>query len=275
MRYWNCYKVCPCLGFSDVELGTAPQEGDHHGRLAVEQTYGYMFHNVVMYGILTTVNSFAFLRRQRGGKLNLTRLIPATRTDPTHAAIPFVAAGYVFTSCALIAHIISARASSSWCAPAPHSPRLISPPLLLSSTRELAPSENRSLECHACELDGVQSHVALSAFRSVLRRLSHRSARRRNGPGRHNGLWARANTIPMRPSLLPQLLRHTPRYQDAYDFADFCILHGPSLPHSLHLISPHFTVTGACDVPKRSWSHVSLDERPYQWWLGMFYHLKR
>lgn len=42
-----------------------------------------MFHNVVVYGILTTVNSFAFLRRQRGGKLNLTRLIPATRTDPT------------------------------------------------------------------------------------------------------------------------------------------------------------------------------------------------
>lgn len=42
-----------------------------------------MFHNTVAYGIITTTNSFAFLRRQRGGKLNLTRLIPATRTDPT------------------------------------------------------------------------------------------------------------------------------------------------------------------------------------------------
>ena len=83
MRYWNYCKVCPCLGFPDVELGTAPQEGDHHGRLAVEQTYGYMFHNVVAYGILTTVNAIAFLHRQRGGKLNLTRLIPATRTNPT------------------------------------------------------------------------------------------------------------------------------------------------------------------------------------------------
>ena len=64
-------------------LGAALLDGDHHGRLAIEQTYGYMFHNTVTYGIITTINSFAFLRRQRGGKLNLTRLIPATRTDPT------------------------------------------------------------------------------------------------------------------------------------------------------------------------------------------------
>src|SRR5271167_1388482 len=42
-----------------------------------------MFHNSVRYGIISTVNSFAFLRRERDGKLNLSRLIPATRTDPT------------------------------------------------------------------------------------------------------------------------------------------------------------------------------------------------
>ena len=42
-----------------------------------------MFHNCVVYGIISTVNSFAFLRREIGGKLNLTPLIPATRTDPT------------------------------------------------------------------------------------------------------------------------------------------------------------------------------------------------
>ena len=47
-------------------------------RLAVEQAYGYMFHNSVVYGMITTVNSFAFLRREKEGKLNLTRLIPAT-----------------------------------------------------------------------------------------------------------------------------------------------------------------------------------------------------
>jgi hypothetical protein len=42
-----------------------------------------MFHNLVVYGIICTVNSFAFLRREPGGKLNLTPLVPATRTDPT------------------------------------------------------------------------------------------------------------------------------------------------------------------------------------------------
>src|SRR5438046_4117819 len=64
-------------------VGAAPLTGDHHGRLAVEQTYGYMFHNSVIYGMISTVNSFAFLRRERNGKLYLTRHIPATRTDPT------------------------------------------------------------------------------------------------------------------------------------------------------------------------------------------------
>jgi hypothetical protein len=64
-------------------LGRAPSSGVHQGRLAVEQAYGYLFHNSVVYGIITTVNAFTFLRRERGGKLSLTRLFPATRTDPT------------------------------------------------------------------------------------------------------------------------------------------------------------------------------------------------
>jgi hypothetical protein len=42
-----------------------------------------MFHNSVVYGIISTVNAFAFLRREKGGKLGLTPLIPATQTDPT------------------------------------------------------------------------------------------------------------------------------------------------------------------------------------------------
>lgn len=42
-----------------------------------------MFHNLVVYGIISTVNSFAFLRREAGGKSSLTRLTPAIRTDPT------------------------------------------------------------------------------------------------------------------------------------------------------------------------------------------------
>ena len=57
--------------------------GVHHGRLAVEQVYGYLFHNAVVYGIISTVNAFAFLRRERNGKLLLTQLFPATRTNPT------------------------------------------------------------------------------------------------------------------------------------------------------------------------------------------------
>ena len=64
-------------------LGNAPLSGEHHGRLAVEQAYGYMFHNTVVYGLITTVNSFSFLARSDGGKLKLTPLMPATQTNPT------------------------------------------------------------------------------------------------------------------------------------------------------------------------------------------------
>jgi hypothetical protein len=42
-----------------------------------------MFHNSVVYGVISTVNSFSFLARSAGGKLKMTRLIPATRTNPT------------------------------------------------------------------------------------------------------------------------------------------------------------------------------------------------
>jgi hypothetical protein len=42
-----------------------------------------MVHNAVVYGLITTVNAFVFLRRDNGGKLQLTRLIPATTTTPT------------------------------------------------------------------------------------------------------------------------------------------------------------------------------------------------
>jgi hypothetical protein len=42
-----------------------------------------MVHNAIVYGVITTINEFAFLFRENGGKLNLTRLIPATTTNPT------------------------------------------------------------------------------------------------------------------------------------------------------------------------------------------------
>ena len=64
-------------------VGIAPLSGDHHGRLTVEQVYGYMFLNSVVYGLISTVNSFAFLARSIGGKLKLTQLIPITQRNPT------------------------------------------------------------------------------------------------------------------------------------------------------------------------------------------------
>ena len=44
------------------------------GRLAVEQVYGYMCWNSLPLGILTTTTGFAFLRREDGGILYLSRL---------------------------------------------------------------------------------------------------------------------------------------------------------------------------------------------------------
>ena len=64
-------------------LDLAPLSGDHHGRLAVEQAYGYMVHNHVVYGLITTINAFAFLCRANGGELKMTRLIPAVTFNPT------------------------------------------------------------------------------------------------------------------------------------------------------------------------------------------------
>ena len=63
--------------------GTAPISGYHAGRLAVEQTYGYMVRNGKQIGILTTVNGFVFLFRENQGKLYMTRMLPCESTVPT------------------------------------------------------------------------------------------------------------------------------------------------------------------------------------------------
>jgi hypothetical protein len=39
-------------------------DGLHHGRLAVEQTYGYMLHDKIRYGIISTFNAFVFMKRE-------------------------------------------------------------------------------------------------------------------------------------------------------------------------------------------------------------------
>ena len=58
-------------------------EGEHHGRLAIEQTYGYMCFDKVRYGIMATFNAFVFMKRQSGGILYMSRTIPITSTTPT------------------------------------------------------------------------------------------------------------------------------------------------------------------------------------------------
>src|SRR5205814_9882124 len=64
-------------------LDDLDRDGDHPGRLAIEQAYGYMVHNAVAYCIITTVNALIFLCRENGGKLKITRLIDATINNPT------------------------------------------------------------------------------------------------------------------------------------------------------------------------------------------------
>jgi hypothetical protein len=63
--------------------GTAPISGYHAGRLAIEQTYGYMVRNGKQIGILTTVNGFVFLFRQNQGKLYMTRMLLCESAMPT------------------------------------------------------------------------------------------------------------------------------------------------------------------------------------------------
>ena len=58
-------------------------KGVHHGRLAVEQAYGYMVHDQIIYGIITTFNTFIFLKRESPGILYMSRLISNDSTTPT------------------------------------------------------------------------------------------------------------------------------------------------------------------------------------------------
>ena len=78
--------------------------------------------------------------------------------------------GYGFlAAAAIVTHIISTGVTPLHCALASHSPQLISPRFLFSSTREIPPSEKCSRECHAFSSDGVHSHLAFSASRSAPR----------------------------------------------------------------------------------------------------------
>src|SRR5438045_3355073 len=64
-------------------IGREPIDGIHHGRLAIEQTYGYLVFDKVLFGIMTTFNSFVFLKRESPGILYMCDTIPIDLADPT------------------------------------------------------------------------------------------------------------------------------------------------------------------------------------------------
>jgi hypothetical protein len=66
----------------DVTLmeGREPLGGKHHRCLGIEQVYGYMVFNEVVYRILNTFNSIVFLKRQSPGVLPMSSMRPNTST---------------------------------------------------------------------------------------------------------------------------------------------------------------------------------------------------
>jgi hypothetical protein len=63
--------------------GEAKEDGVHHGRLAIEQTYGYLVHDKILYGIISTFNAFVFLKRGNPGILHMSQMIPNNFTPLT------------------------------------------------------------------------------------------------------------------------------------------------------------------------------------------------
>jgi Protein kinase domain len=55
-------------------LDQVPLSGRYPARLALEQLYGYMVRNAKVYGVLTTMKVWCFLRRDNGGVLHGTRM---------------------------------------------------------------------------------------------------------------------------------------------------------------------------------------------------------
>jgi hypothetical protein len=74
-------RPAPCANVDSQ--GVAPLEGEHHGRLALEQLYGYMVEDRKKYGVLTTVNGWMFLFRQNGGILYHTPWMSGAVIRPT------------------------------------------------------------------------------------------------------------------------------------------------------------------------------------------------
>jgi len=68
-----------CLRFNSIGVANS---GSHMGRLAVEQLFGYLVHSGKIYGVLSTVNMWVFLKREHGGRLWMTRPICCDAVQP-------------------------------------------------------------------------------------------------------------------------------------------------------------------------------------------------
>jgi len=55
-------------------LDQIPLEGTHAIRLALEQLYGYLVRNAKVYGVLTTMKGWCFVRRENRGRFYITRM---------------------------------------------------------------------------------------------------------------------------------------------------------------------------------------------------------
>src|SRR5579862_3340605 len=73
--------------YATLRLGTAPIDGPHPGRLAIEQTYGYMVHNKHAFGVLTTMNGWVFLSRTEYGELFISRMVPCNACNPYQCTV--------------------------------------------------------------------------------------------------------------------------------------------------------------------------------------------
>ena len=65
--------VASILIFANI-VDHVPLAGNYPARLAVEQLYGYMVRNGKVYGVLSTMKGWSFLRRDNGGRLYMTRM---------------------------------------------------------------------------------------------------------------------------------------------------------------------------------------------------------
>ena len=70
-----------------TSLGRVPVSGYHAGRLAIEQTYGYMVHNKHRIGVMTTMNGWVFLHRTEFGELFISRMIPCDARNPYQCTV--------------------------------------------------------------------------------------------------------------------------------------------------------------------------------------------